>query len=84
MSHAGVAPDMRKNFLFAGADAGGDRAAIAHSMVGSCRLAGVDPQSTSPTSCLASPVAYAARFAGIAAVPVGRRAVPRRRERCRV
>jgi transposase len=34
----------RKNFLFAGADSGGDRAAIAYSILGSCRLAGVDPQ----------------------------------------
>lgn len=33
----------RKNFLFAGADAGGDRAAIAFTIFGSCRLAGVDP-----------------------------------------
>jgi hypothetical protein len=33
----------RKNFLFAGADSGGERAAIAYSILGSCRLAGVDP-----------------------------------------
>jgi transposase len=33
----------RKNFLFAGSDAGGERAAIAYSIIGSCRLAGVDP-----------------------------------------
>lgn len=33
----------RKNFLFAGSDAGGDRAAIAYTMLGCCRLAGVDP-----------------------------------------
>jgi transposase len=33
----------RKNFLFAGADSGGDRAAIAFTIFGSCRLAGVDP-----------------------------------------
>jgi transposase len=33
----------RKNFLFAGADSGGDRAAIAYTIFGSCRLAGVDP-----------------------------------------
>jgi transposase len=33
----------RKNFLFAGADAGGDRAAIADTILGSCQLAGVDP-----------------------------------------
>jgi transposase len=33
----------RKNYLFAGADAGGDRAAIAYTILGSCRLASVDP-----------------------------------------
>ena len=33
----------RKNFLFAGADSGGDRAAIAFTILGSCRLANVDP-----------------------------------------
>jgi transposase len=33
----------RKNFLFAGADSGGERAAIAFTIFGSCRLAGVDP-----------------------------------------
>jgi transposase len=33
----------RKNFLFAGADSGAERAAIAFTILGSCRLAGVDP-----------------------------------------
>ncbi|MGE0230120.1 MAG: IS66 family transposase [Dehalococcoidia bacterium] len=33
----------RKNFLFAGSDVGGDRAAIAFTILGSCRLAGVNP-----------------------------------------
>jgi hypothetical protein len=33
----------RKNFLFAGSDAGGDRAAIAYTILGCCQLAGVDP-----------------------------------------
>jgi hypothetical protein len=33
----------RKNFLFAGSDAGGERAAIAYTILGSCRLAGIDP-----------------------------------------
>jgi len=33
----------RKNFHFAGSDAGGERAAIAYTVFGSCRLAGVDP-----------------------------------------
>ena len=33
----------RKNFLFAGSDAGGDRAAIAFTILGCCRLAGVNP-----------------------------------------
>jgi hypothetical protein len=34
---------IHKNYQFAGADAGGDRAAIAFTIFGSCRLAGVDP-----------------------------------------
>jgi transposase len=33
----------RKNFLFAGSDAGGERAAIAYTILRCCRLAGVDP-----------------------------------------
>ena len=33
----------RKNYLFAGADSGAERAAIAYTILGSCRLAGVDP-----------------------------------------
>lgn len=33
----------RKNFLFAGSDAGGERAAIAFTILGCCRLAGVNP-----------------------------------------
>lgn len=33
----------RKNFLFAGSDDGGERAAIAYTIFGSCRLAGIDP-----------------------------------------
>jgi transposase len=33
----------RKNFLHAGSDAGGERAAIAFTILGACRLAGVDP-----------------------------------------
>jgi transposase len=33
----------RKNFLFAGSDGGAERAAIAYTILGSCRLAGVDP-----------------------------------------
>jgi hypothetical protein len=34
----------RKNFLFAGSDAGARRAAVAYTVLGSCRLAGVNPQ----------------------------------------
>ncbi|HET9620820.1 MAG TPA: transposase, partial [Kofleriaceae bacterium] len=34
----------RKSFLFADSDAGGERAAIAYAILGSCRLAGVDPR----------------------------------------
>jgi hypothetical protein len=33
----------RKNFLFAGSDEGARRAAIAYTILGSCRLAGVNP-----------------------------------------
>lgn len=33
----------RKNYLFAGSDAGGDRAAIAYTVLACCRLAGVNP-----------------------------------------
>ena len=33
----------RKNYLFAGSDAGSERAAIAYTILGSCRLAGVNP-----------------------------------------
>ena len=33
----------RKNFLFAGSDAGGERSAIAFTILGCCRLAGVEP-----------------------------------------
>jgi transposase len=33
----------RKNFLFAGSDAGAERAAIAYTILGSCALAGVNP-----------------------------------------
>jgi transposase len=34
----------RKAYLFAGSDAGGRRAAIAYTVLGSCRLAGVNPE----------------------------------------
>jgi transposase len=33
----------RKNYLFAGSDTGAERAAIAYTVLGSCRLAGVNP-----------------------------------------
>jgi transposase len=33
----------RKNYLFAGSDSGAERAAIAYTILGSCRLAGIDP-----------------------------------------
>jgi transposase len=33
----------RKNYLFAGSDAGGERAAIAYTILGCCRLASVNP-----------------------------------------
>ncbi|KAI3610883.1 Mobile element protein (plasmid) [Cupriavidus necator H850] len=34
----------RKNFLFAGADSGGERAAAMYSLIGSCKLNGIDPE----------------------------------------
>jgi hypothetical protein len=33
----------RKNYLFAGSDAGGERAAIAYTILGSCRIVGINP-----------------------------------------
>lgn len=33
----------RKNFLFAGSDAGGERAAVAYTILSCCRIAGVNP-----------------------------------------
>ena len=43
----------RKNFLCACSDGGAERAAIAYTILGSCRLASVDRSSTSPTCCRA-------------------------------
>lgn len=34
----------RKNYLFAGSDAGGERAAAIYSLVGSAKLNGIDPE----------------------------------------
>lgn len=34
----------RKNYLFAGSDAGGDRAAAMYSLIGSAKLSGLDPE----------------------------------------
>jgi hypothetical protein len=34
----------RKNFLFAGSDAGGERAAAMYSLLGSAKLNGVEPE----------------------------------------
>jgi hypothetical protein len=34
----------RHNFLFAGSDAGGERAAAAYSLIGTARLNGIDPE----------------------------------------
>jgi hypothetical protein len=34
----------RKNYLFAGSDAGGERAAVICSLVGSAKMIGLDPQ----------------------------------------
>lgn len=35
----------RKNYLFAGSDAGGERAAVIYSLLGSAKLNGIDPES---------------------------------------
>ena len=35
----------RKNYLFAGSDAGGERAAAIYSLLGSAKLNGIDPES---------------------------------------
>jgi len=34
----------RKNYLFAGSDAGGERAAAIYSLIGSAKLSGLDPE----------------------------------------
>lgn len=34
----------RKNWLFAGSDTGGERAAVLYSLIGTCRLNGIDPE----------------------------------------
>ena len=34
----------RKNYLFAGSDAGGDRAAAFYSLIGTAKLNGLDPE----------------------------------------
>jgi len=34
----------RSNYLFAGSDTGGERAAVAYSLIGSARLNGIDPE----------------------------------------
>ena len=45
----------RKNFLFAGSDAGGDRAAAIYSLLGSAKLNGLVQRSISSASSNASP-----------------------------
>lgn len=34
----------RRNFLFAGADSGGERAAVMYGLIGTARLNGIDPE----------------------------------------
>ena len=34
----------RKNYLFAGSDAGGERAAVIYSLIGTAKLNGLDPE----------------------------------------
>jgi transposase len=38
------APCQRKNYLFAGSDSGGERAAAMYSLIGSVKLNGLDPE----------------------------------------
>ena len=48
----------RKNYLFAGSDAGGERAAAMYSLIGSAKLNGVDPEAYMTTVLrLGSPAA---------------------------
>lgn len=45
----------RKNFMFAGSDSGGERAAAMYSLIGSCKLNGIDPRAylTHVLTCIA-------------------------------
>jgi len=45
----------RKNYLFAGSDAGGERAAAIYSLIGSAKLKGIDPEAylRNVLSCIA-------------------------------
>jgi transposase len=45
----------RKNYLFAGSDAGGERAAAIYSLIGSAKLNGIDPEAylRNVLSCIA-------------------------------
>jgi transposase len=38
------APHKRKNYLFCGSDAGGERAAAMYSLIGTAKLNGLDPE----------------------------------------
>jgi hypothetical protein len=40
----GVAIRGRKNYLFCGSDAGGERAAAIYSLIGTAKLNGIDPE----------------------------------------
>jgi hypothetical protein len=44
----------RRNHLFAGSDAGGKRAAVFHSLVGTAKLNGLDPKTTQPVRAIAN------------------------------
>jgi transposase len=39
-----VAAPGRENYLFAGLDAGGERAAVLYSLIGTAKLNGIDPE----------------------------------------
>jgi transposase len=46
----------RKNFLFAGSDTGGERAAAMYTLIGTAKLCGLDPQADSQHVLSASPI----------------------------
>ena len=52
----------RKNYLFAGSDAGGERAAAIYSLIGSAKLNGIDPEAYLREVLGASPITRSSRI----------------------